>query len=191
MRISEVKQELESYGITVEKYVEMVLQETLKECRTDVFGSSTTASYVYKYKTKQDQRLEGEVAKCEKMKNLELKKELKERGVSTASLLERSQFVYALAKARLKAEDDKDVEHKMAEILPRNHEGPRPKGHGRKNKDDAPHDHSKFYNNGGAHYRQASGNENNNNRYPGAAGAGNRQDGGSGKVHPFEPNFTM
>lgn len=180
MKVTEIKQELESYGIATEKYIEMVLQETLKECRADIFGSSTTASYVYKYKSKQDEDLEKEIQKCEKMKNAELKAELRDRGVSTASLFERSQFVKALAQARLKGADD--AEHKVAEILPENHEGPRPKGHGKKKQESEQDDFSQYHTNGGAQYKQYSGGNSNKQK---------RKSGGFNGVQPFEPNFTM
>jgi len=136
MRLREMKDELEGYGISTRAFLEKSeLVEALQKARNDglkpkqkknkettatttttttTAGSSSskstgaTASSTSSGSTtassdtrSRDERLKEEMAKCQEMKASDLRKELKERGVSTASFFEKSEFVKALAEARV------------------------------------------------------------------------------------------
>lgn len=164
MRISAMKQELESYGISTKAFLEKKeLVEALKKARADGLkpkenskssssgggpsSSSTTASSASasasETKKTEDSRprvdrLNEEIARCEKMKNSELKQELKERGISTAAFFEKSEFVEALAAARVDGVNKKGgssssneegyAEYADVEVVTDGSAGPRPKG---------------------------------------------------------------
>ena len=121
MRAGEIKKELESYGISTASFLEKKeLIQALTKARADGLkpkrtatktttsssSSSTSSSSSKKGDESKDsrpraERLKEEMAKLQGMKSSELKKELQERGVSTKSFFEKSEFVKALAEARV------------------------------------------------------------------------------------------
>jgi len=127
MRVKEIRQELESYGISTKSFFEKgemvdALVDARKEGKTPVNGgvngdatsattstsstsssssSSTSSSTTTSSTADRKEQLEKEMEKCKKMKVGELKKELESYGVSTKSYFEKSEFVRAVAEARV------------------------------------------------------------------------------------------
>jgi len=129
MRVGAIKQELESYGISTRTFLEKAelvdaLIAARKEGKTPIStaaktssSSSTSTSTSSSYTTTSsaaesspgsatnpEQRLKlikEEQDKCKEMKVQELKAELDSLGVSTTSFFEKSEFVRALAEARV------------------------------------------------------------------------------------------
>ena len=130
MRAGAIKAELESYGISTKAFLEKSelvaalmkaradgLQpkptsttETTATTATDTSNSSSSGpTATEKEQQQQEQetlapraeRLAQELAACGQLKASELRRELQERGVDTRSLLEKSEFVKALAEARV------------------------------------------------------------------------------------------
>jgi len=120
MRVKELKQELESYGISTKSFFEKgemvaALLKARKEGKTPIdngasgetASTSTTsdASSSRSESTSTDsnrkERIQQEMEKCKKLKVGELKKELESYGVSTKSFFEKSEFVRAVAEARV------------------------------------------------------------------------------------------
>ena len=153
MRVSEIKKELESYGLPTRIYLEKKeLVEALEKARADglqpkasatttTTSTSNTASSSASSSSPspspptdtrpRDERLKEEMEKCQAMKAGELKKELEERGVSTKSFFEKSEFVQALAEARVDGVEKKSkenyAEYSNVEVLTADDAGPRPK----------------------------------------------------------------
>ena len=124
MRAGEIKKELESYGISTAAFLEKSeLVDALVDARakglkprestattasTDTStenestgrSSSTTSSSSTDSRPR-EVRLKEEMENLKSMKASEMKKELEERGVSTASFFEKSEFLKALAEARV------------------------------------------------------------------------------------------
>ena len=128
MRVKEIRQELESYGIPTKSFFEKgEMVDALVKARlegkspidtgangdgngaTDTSSSgsnsagstssgSSSTSTSGKDRT---ERIAKEMEKCKKMKVGELKKELESYGVSTKSYFEKSEFVRAVAEARV------------------------------------------------------------------------------------------
>lgn len=113
MRGSEIRKELESYGISTKSFFEKSeMVDALKKARAegktpvdktnvDTETEPTSTSSSKDDKKSRDDKLAAEMEKCKKMKVGELKKELKDRGISTKSFFEKSEFVKALAEARV------------------------------------------------------------------------------------------
>eukprot|EP00560_Eucampia_antarctica_P005954 CAMPEP_0197824054 /NCGR_PEP_ID=MMETSP1437-20131217/1369_1 /TAXON_ID=49252 ORGANISM="Eucampia antarctica, Strain CCMP1452" /NCGR_SAMPLE_ID=MMETSP1437 /ASSEMBLY_ACC=CAM_ASM_001096 /LENGTH=267 /DNA_ID=CAMNT_0043423533 /DNA_START=166 /DNA_END=966 /DNA_ORIENTATION=- len=131
MRVGELKKELESYGISTKSFLEKTeLVDAVEKARADgktpVQATTTTttttpsptastppstdnsASKKKKKKKRssspempRDERIAEEMTKCSTMKAGELKKELEGMGVSTRSFFEKTEFVRALAEARV------------------------------------------------------------------------------------------
>jgi len=121
MRAGEIKKELESYGISTVSFVEKSeLVEALEKARaeglkpkqsTKTTTTTTTTTSASKKNTAEkveekdtrprEERLAEELENCKAMKATDLKKELQELGISTKSLFEKSDFVKALAEARV------------------------------------------------------------------------------------------
>ena len=123
MRAGEIRKELESYGISCKSFFEKSeLVEALKKARaegkTPINGavngdasasSSTTSSGASTGAgsgnadsgASRDEKIKAEMEKCKTMKVGDLKKELQSLGVSTKSFFEKSEFVKALAEARV------------------------------------------------------------------------------------------
>lgn len=113
MRGSEIRKELESYGISTKSFLEKSeMVEALKKARAegktpvekksaDTETEPTSNSSSRDGGKSRDDKLASEMEKCKKMKVGELKKELTDRGVSTKSFFEKSEFVKALAEARV------------------------------------------------------------------------------------------
>jgi len=117
MRAGEIKKELESYGISTKSFLEKSeLVDALVKARVDGLkpkGSATSSasspsSNNAASSTKsssstssREERLKAEMENCDAMRAGELRKELEERGISTKSFFEKSEFVKALAEARV------------------------------------------------------------------------------------------
>ena len=146
MKASEIKNELESYGISTKAFLEKSeLIEALKDARakglkpkktaTRASSTSTTTSSSSASgssssssgkttdkpsKENRDEKLKEQRKACETMKVSELKAELKSLGVSTKALFEKSELVEALAAARVdgvkKVQDDDEEEAVYADV---------------------------------------------------------------------------
>ncbi len=122
MKAKEIRQELESYGISTKSFFEKSeLVEALVKARMDgktpvektVNGTdgrfdsktastaSATSSSSSSGTSSRLVRIQKEMDKCKSMKVGELKKELESYGISTKSFFEKSEFVRAVAEARV------------------------------------------------------------------------------------------
>jgi uncharacterized protein with GYD domain len=124
MRVTQIRQELESYGISTKSFFEKnelvdALVTARKEGKEPIAagegaegaspiggGSSTSSSATSGSRSgsgasNRQERLQQEIEKCNKLKIGELKKELESYGVSTKSYFEKSEFVRAVAEARV------------------------------------------------------------------------------------------
>jgi hypothetical protein len=144
MRAGDIKKELESYGISTASFVEKSdLVVALQKARADGLKpkekpkSTTTTSSRKNVDKKEEndtrpreERLQEELKRCQSMKAGELRKELQEIGISTASFFEKSDFVQALAEARvdgMKKNDEEEgyAEYTDVEVLTDDSSGPR------------------------------------------------------------------
>ena len=120
MKAKDIRQELQSYGISTKSFFEKselvdALVAARKEGKTPTADavsseSSTTASSETTATSSgsssgsganRQERLYQEIEKCKSMKVGELKKELESYGVPTKSFFEKSEFVRAVAEARV------------------------------------------------------------------------------------------
>jgi len=120
MKAKDIRQELESYGISTKSFFEKselvgALITARKEGKTPIGnvngddgseGSSSTSSASSSSTSNssganRQERLNQEIEKCKSMKVSDLKKELESFGVSTKSYFEKSEFVRAVAEARV------------------------------------------------------------------------------------------
>ena len=123
MRAGEIRKELESYGISCKSFFEKSeLVEALKKARaegktpingakvngdasasssTTSSGTSTSAGGTGDSGASREEKIKAEMEKCKSMQVGDLKKELQSLGVSTKSFFEKSEFVKALAEARV------------------------------------------------------------------------------------------
>eukprot|EP00581_Thalassiosira_minuscula_P002822 CAMPEP_0183736798 /NCGR_PEP_ID=MMETSP0737-20130205/50280_1 /TAXON_ID=385413 /ORGANISM="Thalassiosira miniscula, Strain CCMP1093" /LENGTH=212 /DNA_ID=CAMNT_0025970907 /DNA_START=288 /DNA_END=926 /DNA_ORIENTATION=+ len=121
MKAKEIRQELESYGISTKSFFEKSeFEEALLNARkegktpidsggvngdasasTESSSSSTSTSSSSTNSANRTERIQQEMEKCNKMKVGDLKKELESYGVSTKSFFEKSEFVRAVAEARV------------------------------------------------------------------------------------------
>mmetsp|Transcript_27766 Transcript_27766/g.50118 ORF Transcript_27766/g.50118 Transcript_27766/m.50118 type:complete len:403 (+) Transcript_27766:137-1345(+) len=175
MRVSAIKEELESYGISTRTFLEKgelvdALVQARKEGKTPISSSSassssstsstasssssstttsssssSTSSSTAASSADRTERLQAEREKCKSLKVSELKSELESYGVSTNTFFEKSEFVRALAEARVsgvvmkstsskkkkrRAVDDDEVEEVTAakvEVITNDSEGPKTK----------------------------------------------------------------
>lgn len=114
MRVGELKKELESYGLSTQSYFEKsdlvtAVEKARLEGKTpsqknasaDSSSTSTSQSPSSTSSKSRDERLAEEIEKCKDMKASELRAELKSYGISAASFFEKSEFVQAVAEARV------------------------------------------------------------------------------------------
>jgi len=118
MRAKDIRQELESYGISTKSFFEKgelvdALVKARGEGRTPVGGgangdAATSASGgggagggASAGGSSRSQRIQEEMEKCKGLGVGELKKELESYGISTKSYFEKSEFVRAVAEARV------------------------------------------------------------------------------------------
>ena len=115
MRAGELRKELQSYGISTKSFFEKSeLVDAVKKARAEgktPSGESGESKSSKSSSTKdekssdssgsRDEKLAKEMETCKKMKVGELKKELESYGVSTKSFFEKSEFVRAVAEARV------------------------------------------------------------------------------------------
>lgn len=167
MRAGEIKKELESYGISTASFLEKSeLVNALVDARAkglkpkERTTSSSSSSSVRNDEEEpsnattstpvddgrpREERLKEEMEKLKEMKASEMKKELIERGISTASFFEKSEFLKALAAARVdnvqntsgkkkkkrrdgNVDEEGYAEYTNVEVLTDDSAGPRPKG---------------------------------------------------------------
>eukprot|EP00590_Aulacoseira_subarctica_P011869 CAMPEP_0172429908 /NCGR_PEP_ID=MMETSP1064-20121228/52362_1 /TAXON_ID=202472 /ORGANISM="Aulacoseira subarctica , Strain CCAP 1002/5" /LENGTH=267 /DNA_ID=CAMNT_0013175617 /DNA_START=308 /DNA_END=1108 /DNA_ORIENTATION=- len=114
MRIKDLKEELESYGISTKSFLEKnellaAVQKARSEGRKPKSPSSSAESdnpisspesSDAKPASKKEQ-LQKEIEKCQLLKVSELRNELAQLGISTKTFVEKSEFVRALAEARV------------------------------------------------------------------------------------------
>lgn len=169
MRVGAIKQELESYGISTRTFLEKselvdALITARKEGKEPIStqtttsttssssssntssatetssSTSTTTTATPTNPEERQQRIKEEQEKCKGMKVGELKSELESLGVSTKSFFEKSEFVRALAEARVDGvkkskkkkrrtvSDDDEVEEVTAKVeVITNDDGPKTK----------------------------------------------------------------
>jgi hypothetical protein len=151
MRAGELKKELESYGISTVAFLEKSeLVEALEKARSeglkpkseekkkkkrrddsDEPSTRSESSSTVTDERPREERLKEERENCKQMKAGELKKELEERGISTRSFFEKSEFVQAVAEARVdgveKKKDEGYAEYADVEVLTDDNSGPRAK----------------------------------------------------------------
>lgn len=156
MRASAIKQELESYGISTKSFLEKKeLVAALEKAREDGLepiqtrttkqetndSSSSTGSESSSKRTStatqesednrpREVRIKEEMEKLSSMKASEMKRELQERGINTKSFFEKSEFMKALAEARVdNAQNNKEgyAEYTNVEVLTDDASGPRKK----------------------------------------------------------------
>ena len=143
MRIMELKSELQSYGISTKAFLEKSeLVDAVIKARAEGMkplgsSSSTTASNTASTTTTtsnepkndlpREVRLQLELDNCGRMKVSELKEELKNLGISTRMYFEKSEFVRALAEARIDGVKPTEEEIMVAEVevLGANDAGPK------------------------------------------------------------------
>lgn len=121
MKAKDIRKELESYGIGTKTFFEKKeLVEALKKAREDGLkpidndaNSETKAesdaeseksdsqSSAQPKKESREEKLAAQIIEIKKMKVSEIKKELKELGISTRTYFEKSEFVKVLAEARV------------------------------------------------------------------------------------------
>jgi uncharacterized protein with GYD domain len=120
MRAKAIREELESYGISTKSFFEKSeLVDALVKARiegktpitdggggvngdTSVSPSSSSSSSSSSTSTgNRQERIKEEMEKCKKMKVGDLKKELESYGMSTKSYFEKTEFVRAVAEARV------------------------------------------------------------------------------------------
>mmetsp|Transcript_12024 Transcript_12024/g.21871 ORF Transcript_12024/g.21871 Transcript_12024/m.21871 type:complete len:308 (-) Transcript_12024:449-1372(-) len=156
MRASEIKKELESYGINTKTFLEKselvdaltkaraegltsIKEETTRSGTTSSSESTTesTTTSSAASSASRDERLKEELEKCKAMKASELKQELQALGVSTKSFFEKSEFAKALAEARVdgvkkratstSSNEEGYAEYADVEVLTDDSAGPRKK----------------------------------------------------------------
>jgi len=154
MRAGAIKKELESMGINTKTFLEKselvdALVKAREEGRTAVVTVETkeeaTASTDVQSKdedtstsssSSRADKIAAEMQKCQSMKAGELKKELESLGISTKTFFEKSEFVKALAEARVdgvkkqqprQQDEESYAEYSNVEVLTSDSAGPRPK----------------------------------------------------------------
>jgi len=113
MKAADLRKELQAYGISTKSFFEKSeLVNAVKKARAEgkapanngsedgSTGTSESASSSSSSKPRSE-LLAEEMAKCNSMKVLDLKKELDSYGVSTKSFFEKTEFVRAVAEARV------------------------------------------------------------------------------------------
>jgi hypothetical protein len=104
MRISEIRQELESYGIPTASFLEKKeMVEALTNARAEgkkpIQEATTPQATKANGDMSRDDRIKEEMEKASRLQVADLKKELEKRGVSTKSVFEKPEFVKAYAEA--------------------------------------------------------------------------------------------
>ena len=157
MRAGAIKKELESMGISTKTFLEKTelvdaLVNARKEGRSTVIKEDTSSSKTTTTTTTTEkdtstataasraEKLTAEIEKCRAMKAGELRKELESMGISTKTFFEKSEFVKALAEARVdgiasqasgsnnnNSDEESYAEYSNVEVLTSDSAGPRPK----------------------------------------------------------------
>jgi hypothetical protein len=95
MRIGEIRQELESYGISTKSFLEKKeMVAALEKARDSKASAKTTGGA-----KSREERIKEEVMKANEFKVGDLKKKLQEMGIPTKSFFEKPEFVKAYAEA--------------------------------------------------------------------------------------------
>jgi hypothetical protein len=99
MRITEIRQELESYGISTKVFLEKKeMVSALNKARAEG-KTAKEEPEVDNSKMSREEKIKSEMEKAKKMKVGDIKKDLEGRGISTKSFFEKSEFVKAYAEA--------------------------------------------------------------------------------------------
>mmetsp|Transcript_36334 Transcript_36334/g.48711 ORF Transcript_36334/g.48711 Transcript_36334/m.48711 type:complete len:263 (-) Transcript_36334:296-1084(-) len=120
MKAGDIRKELESYGINTKSFLEKSeLVEALEKARAEgkkpvdktstssssssssTSSSTSSSSSSSASSLSREEKIKLELEKCKSMKVGELKKELESLGISTKTFFEKSEFVKALAEARV------------------------------------------------------------------------------------------
>lgn len=106
MKASELRKELQSYGISTASYFEKselieAVEKARREGKKPINQDSESKKQTEGGEMSRQQKIIEEKLKCDNMKVSELKKELESLGISTKSFFEKSEFVQALAEARV------------------------------------------------------------------------------------------
>lgn len=115
MKASELRKELQSYGISTKSFFEKselveAVEKARVEGKTPIADSGSSSSgydgdekkkSTFSSSMSREDKLAKEIDSCNKMKVGELKKELESYGISTKSFFEKSEFVKAVAEARV------------------------------------------------------------------------------------------
>lgn len=146
MKVKELREELESYGMSTKSYFEKselvtAVEKARLEGKTPISTqskksstsseSNDTSSNASESSKSKSERLAEEIEKCMNMKVSELKAELKSYGISISSFFEKSEFVQALAKARvegpqeIKKKSEEYAEYTNVEVITDDSQGPR------------------------------------------------------------------
>lgn len=105
MRVPEMRKELESYGISTKSFFEKKeMIDALKNARAEgkkpiEQGDEKEKDENTSEELSREERIKLETEKAKKMKVGDLKKELQDRGISTKSFFEKTDFVKAYAEA--------------------------------------------------------------------------------------------
>ena len=123
MRIGEMKQELESYGISTKLFLEKnefvkAIEAARAEGKKATKPKKEQTKTVSEDKKSRKIRLEEEIENCKSMKVPDLKKELASYGISTKSFFEKSEFVKACAKARVDGIKDSNTKKQEEQYDP-------------------------------------------------------------------------
>lgn len=189
MRVNELRKELESYGISTKSYFEKSeLVTAVEKARiegkipisSDRKNSSTSektedqSSSSSKPSKSISEQMTEEIEKCKDMKVSDLKAELKSYGISTSTFFEKSEFVQALAKARVEgppksnSKSEGYAEYKNVEVITDDSQGPKKRSQQQSGE-----------NKGRSPFDSAGGNN------PFSGTGGNPFSGGVGGANPF------
>ena len=138
MRAGEIKKELESMGVSTKSFFEKTeLVEALREARASgkvpvkesVVETASSEENGVDDGIPREEKIAKEMEVCKAMKAGELKAELESLGISTKSFFEKSEFVKALAEARVdgvkQKADESYAEYADVEVLPADGPGPK------------------------------------------------------------------
>mmetsp|Transcript_21578 Transcript_21578/g.31504 ORF Transcript_21578/g.31504 Transcript_21578/m.31504 type:complete len:217 (-) Transcript_21578:96-746(-) len=106
MRASELRKELQAYGISTKSFFEKyelvnAVNKARAEGKTPKDSGNSSSGGTSAGGASRSERLKKEIEKCKTMRVAELRKELQSFGISTKSFFEKSEFVRALAEVRV------------------------------------------------------------------------------------------
>ena len=123
MRIKDLKEELESYGISTKSFLEKsellaaVEKARSEGRRPESRRSSAERDDPISSAASMKEQLQKEIEKCQLLKVSELRNELAQLGISTKTFVEKSEFVRALAEARVGGVKSKESSQEEETVL--------------------------------------------------------------------------